>query len=261
MDKFALWKKAINSKPVNKVMFIEEKCRGKTVLDLGCVRHNADYAVKDPNWLHKKIQSVAQKVIGFDFLQVEVEKLRAVGYNILWGDVTKPLDINEQFDVIVAGDLLEHLSNFEGFFENCHRLLKQEGILIISTPNPFYTGVFYGAAFKGLPLISPEHTCWIDPQCLAQLSTRFDCIISEIYFIQNTWKLPYYIWDSENHPFDILNEKWTNNSFWFKLKRKVLGLIFTLFYEPYKTLVGTNSKLVKYSDYIAVLRKSNNALV
>ncbi len=94
-------------------------------MDLGCVRHDASFA-NNPNWLHNKIRNVAQNVVGIGFLARDVEKLRNLGYNIIYGDVTKPLNLSEQFDVIVAGDLIEHLSNFEGFFMNCTTFLKKE---------------------------------------------------------------------------------------------------------------------------------------
>lgn len=244
------------SKPVDKVTFIMERCKGMTVLDLGCVRHNADFAMSDPMWLHHKIKSVANKVVGVDWLPEEVQKLNSKGYEILTADVTKPLPIKEAFDVIVAGDLIEHLSNFEGFFENCQRLLKTDGILLISTPNPFYSDEYDFVAFKRRYLINPEHTCWIDPQALAQLTGRFDFEIDNIHFIKNAWKLKNLICESDDNEYDILNGSWANNSISHKIKRKIIGNIFALFYALYKLLFAKKSLLVKHSDYLAVLKKS-----
>jgi 2-polyprenyl-3-methyl-5-hydroxy-6-metoxy-1,4-benzoquinol methylase len=247
MDKFNLATRIKNSRTINKELFIQEKCRGKNVLDLGCIRHNADFALKDLNWLHMKIKSVANKIIGIDYLPVEIEKLQNYGYDIVFGDVTKPLDINEKFDVIVAGDIIEHLTNFEGFFENCSRLLNPEGILIVTTPNPYYAGEFHFVAFKNNFLINPEHTCWICPQALSQLSDRFSYIIDEIYFIKNSWELKGVICETKKHEYDILNGVWLNETFGFKVFKKITGIVFGIVYKPYRILTGSNSKLVRHS--------------
>lgn len=42
---------------------------------------------------------------------------------------------DEIFDVIVAGELIEHLFNPTRFLRDCYRILKDKGILIITTPN------------------------------------------------------------------------------------------------------------------------------
>jgi len=254
MDKFILAQKIKSSKVVDRGLFIQERCRGKRVLDLGCVRHNAAFALKDPDWLHKKIASVAAEVVGLDYLREEVNKMAQAGYNIIFGDVTKPLDVKGRFDVIVAGDLIEHLTNFDGFFENCIRLLKPDGILIISTANPFYSGEFHYLAFKSNFLVNPEHTCWIDPQCLAQLSERSGFRIDEIHYVKDPWRLGAIISETSRRRYDIHKDTWSGDSLVFKIFRVAVGKIFDLFYAPYRFISGTSSPLVKYSDYIAALK-------
>lgn len=257
MDKFILAAELKKSKPINREDFILGKCNHKDVLDLGCIRHCADFSLSNPNWLHKKIKSVAKKVIGIDYLPIEIEKLKRKGYSVILGDVSKRLDIDDKFDVIVAGDLIEHLVNFEGFFENCRRLLKDDGILIITTANPFYSDEFNYLAWKKNFLVNPEHTCWIDPMCLEQLSERFGFIIDEIHYIKNPWMLNGIICESVKHRYDILNNKWSNETTGFKIARKIVLKIFNLFYSPYKFITGTNSIFVKYSDYLAVFKKDD----
>lgn len=244
------------TKPLNRISFIQEKCKGKRVLDLGCIRHSADFALRDPNWLHKKIKLVASEVVGVDYLSDEIRKLNACEYNIIFGDVTKPLDVEGQFDVIIAGDLIEHLINFSGFFENCKRLLNANGILIISTPNPFYAELFHFLIFKKTFLINPEHVCWIDPQALSQLAERFGFYIEEAHYIYNCFRIKGLICQGSNNQYDILNERWLNNSFKARITRRLLGTVFQIFYLPFKLATGGNSALVKHSDYLAVLKKS-----
>lgn len=237
-----------------KTAFIQELCRNRVVLDLGCIRHNADFARNDPNWLHQKIWDVSKSVVGIDYLDEEVRKLQNLGYDIRFGDVTKPLQLEGQFDVIVAGDLIEHLTNFEGFFDNCSRLLRQGGVLIISTPNPFFTDEFHYVSYKRNFLINPEHTCWIDPQALSQLAQRFGFRITDIHFLTNPWRLGSLIWECKSFEYDILNDRWSNYSFFSRLLRFVTACVFSMFYIPIKYLTLTNTKMVKYSDYIVILK-------
>ena len=257
MDKFELAKHIKNTRVIEKVSFIQNLCRGKTVLDLGCIRHSAKFATTDPNWLHNKIREVAHCVIGIDYLQDEVKQLNGRGYDIRYGDVTKPLPLDEKFEVIVAGDLIEHLSNFDGFFENCMKLLKNDGILIISTPNPFYIDEFHYVSLKQIYLINPEHTCWIDPQALLQLSQRYHFTLSDIYFIEHSWNLSDLICEKKGCEYDILNSTWNDTSPSGEIGRRYVSILFNIFYIPFKFLFFRNTKLVRYSDYLAILKRDN----
>ena len=48
-----------------------------------------------------------------------------------------PFD-SEFFDIIIAGEVIEHIKRPFEFIEECSRLLKKDGICIISTPTPYY---------------------------------------------------------------------------------------------------------------------------
>lgn len=255
MNKYNLKKIIFSNKPVVKDEYIQTICKEKDVLDLGCIRHSAEFSVTDPNWLHGKIKAVARSVVGVDYLPKEVDKIKSMGFDVLLGDVTKPLALNAQFDVIVAGDLIEHLVSFEGFFENCSRLLKDDGVLIITTPNPFYSAQYFFTVLKGNYLLNEEHTCWIDPLAMSQLLSRFTFKIENLFFIKNGWKLQWIVSESENNQYDIMNNVWAKSTFFEKVKRKLIGLVFLLFYIPFSILNGSKSHLVRYSDYLVVVKK------
>src|SRR5437879_9547981 len=99
--------------PVARLELVKNYCRGKSVLDVGCVQHDAAHASGE-GWLHKSIVEVGASVIGVDYLANEVRKLAALGYRVVRGDVTKPLELEGPFNVIVVGNLIEHLSGFDG---------------------------------------------------------------------------------------------------------------------------------------------------
>src|SRR5688572_13790842 len=86
--------------PVSRIELMRELCRGKDVLDLGCVQHDAAQA-EQPEWLHQAIVEVAASVIGVDYSAHNVAKLKQRGYTMIGADVTKPLPIEASFDIIV----------------------------------------------------------------------------------------------------------------------------------------------------------------
>jgi len=169
---------------------IEPHIRGKDVLDLGCVdsrkaRHSAqqrfEYKV---NLLHKRIAQVNPGVIGIDIDPEGAKVLRQQGYNVLVENV-ETMNLGREFDTIVAGELIEHLENPGLFLRNMHRHLKPGGVIIISTPNPFYAGTSWKIWRYGRPSVHEEHMGWQDPTTLSQLLNRtgFDVI-------DGTWVQP-----------------------------------------------------------------------
>jgi len=290
MTNFEFLKARIKT-PVSRTEFILSRCRGKKVLDLGCVQHSFEMATKNPNWLHKKLYNVAQYVLGIDYLKQDIKKLKELGFNIIYGDVTNPIHLDEKFDIIIAGNLIEHLANFEGFFSNLKTWLSPSGEVLISTPNPFYIDQYFYIAFKKSIFISPEHICWLDPVALNQLAERFGFKTTEIRFIDCSWKLGSLILESENQYYDILNDKWVMSGslrigiirrFFRKsltllyfiickifsrcdlykysdieqadiLERFVVEKSFQLFWNFYKLFI-VKSDLNKYEDYISVLK-------
>ena len=255
MNKYDLTKLLRSNKSIDKIQFLKKICRGKKVLDLGCIRHNAEFSITDKNWLHGKLKAVAKYIVGVDYLFDEVKKIKSMGFNVIYGDVTKPLNLSEKFDVIVAGDLIEHLVNFEAFFDNCSNYLEDKGVLIITTPNPFYSSQYHYILFKQNYLVNEEHTCWIDPMTMNQLSLRMGFEIKNIFFIKDSWKLQWIISESENDQYSIVNNKWTKSSLGHKVVRKIMGIVFSIFYIPFSFLTGSKSYLTSHTDYLVVLKK------
>jgi SAM-dependent methyltransferase len=59
-----------------------------------------------------------------------------LGVKITQGDIEKGLPYeSEQFDAISAQMIIEHLVDTDGFLEECYRILRKDGTLVLSTPN------------------------------------------------------------------------------------------------------------------------------
>jgi len=99
---------------MNKVKFILPYVKGKNVLDIGVVAHVSKTYYR-PNWLHKHIYKASKRCVGIDILKTGVKSLTDRGFEVYVADA-QSFSLSEQFDVIVAGDILEHLHDTKGFF-------------------------------------------------------------------------------------------------------------------------------------------------
>jgi hypothetical protein len=106
------------------------------VLDLGCWDETAIIKQGTKYWLRNEICNYAKLTIGIDnsdLLPKEENELKSL--NIIKGDCTDEEIIgHKNIDVIVAGELIEHLPNALHFFQTIKKLYPGK-MLIISTPN------------------------------------------------------------------------------------------------------------------------------
>lgn len=154
-----------------KIQVILNYCRNKTVLDLGCIDPEAiQERMAEGIWLHSRIKEGAQRVIGIDILEDYILKLRESGFDIRYGDVEhlEKLELDEKFDVIVAGDVIEHLFNPGLFLDGVKRFFKKDACMIITTPNCF-APLRTLHTFLNRELVNRDHTCWYSYNTLRQL--------------------------------------------------------------------------------------------
>lgn len=170
---------------VEKNDFITDRCRGKNVLDLGCVCHDlSEEQIKTGIWLHGAIKMTANKLIGFDFEKEEVEKLQKKGYNIHYANIE---EINtytkETFDVIVLGSVIEHLSNPGLMLDSIRKLCHDNTIIIISTINAWSPRYFVSAFVNEEErTCRPDHVTWYSHYVMEVLLKRHGFLISEKCF-------------------------------------------------------------------------------
>lgn len=130
-------------RPVDRVGFVAAACRGRSVLDLGAMDETA-YAAKRGRgtWLHEAIAATASRVIGIDD-SPEVPDAglpTAANAEIRRGDVMALdswLEANAYApEVVVAGELIEHLPNPLAFLQSLASIERLRGCtLILTTPN------------------------------------------------------------------------------------------------------------------------------
>ena len=131
------------ARPVDRIAFIARACATCRVLDLGAMDETAWAAKRGLGaWLHEAIGASALEVDGVDNSgQVPAVGLRT-GPNatIRRGDITNPEPLVAAFepapDVVVIGELIEHLENPLQFLKRLAGIERLSGkLLILSTPN------------------------------------------------------------------------------------------------------------------------------
>jgi hypothetical protein len=126
-------------RPVDRLGFIAELCRGKRVLDVGCLDETAIEKHNTENWLHGRISAVADRVIGIDSsAHIPSDGLKTGPRSIIVRgngiDPMAPQLRDAEIDQIVAGEFIEHIDEPILFFRNLKRRFPGRE-LIVSTPN------------------------------------------------------------------------------------------------------------------------------
>ncbi len=150
---------------------ILELADGNDVLDCGCVGDVADTLDEARRASHEHVARRARYCLGIDLWREEIDKRKAMGYNVVHGNV-ETMSLGRQFDVIVASDLIEHLANPGLFLERCRDHLRDGGLLCLVTPNAHSLNTSAKALLGAQVAVNPEHTCWYDPTTLRQLLRR-----------------------------------------------------------------------------------------
>lgn len=164
----------------NRLVFLLERCDGKRVLDIGCVAH--DLARMDAaHWLHGQISGVASSCLGVDIHSDGIAEMQRRGYAAIEHDLALglgPLESEKPFDVIVAGELIEHVESMGMLFDTAAGLLAPEGELIITTPNP-WAPHRVRAAQLGIVWENTDHILFAFPSGIAELASRHGLILAE----------------------------------------------------------------------------------
>jgi len=165
---------------VDREAFILEHCRARRVLDVGFIDHPfLEQRLADGSWLHAKIVGVAREVVGVDSAAQQVDDLRGrpdIG-QVLIGDAEQ-LDALalDPFEVIVAGETLEHLNNPGLFLASARRLLVPGGRLLVSVPNAFCVRRLVRVP-TGIEKVHPDHVAYYSHATLGALLRRFDYVV------------------------------------------------------------------------------------
>ncbi|MEI7719908.1 MAG: methyltransferase domain-containing protein [bacterium] len=147
------------------------------VLDIGFLGQGIKE--DDQKWPHFIIKEVAADVYGID-LGISPEYKQDPHYMEASAEnFSFPL----KFDVIFAGDLIEHLSNPGLFLSCCKEQLKPNGRLILTTPNVFNLFNLTEKLTKREPTVNPDHTFYFNSKTLLKLLEKNGIKANEVSFL------------------------------------------------------------------------------
>jgi len=115
----------------NIVGVLDKFCRGKNVLDIGSGVGTLDLYLAQKNLQVTGIE-ISQRAV-----DIARQSQRLLGINkikFIRGDFFQ-LKIREQFPFVICSEVLEHLSNEQQAINKIYRLIKPEGLLLITVPS------------------------------------------------------------------------------------------------------------------------------
>lgn len=184
-------KKIPKIKMIRRDDWLIEACRGKLVLHIGCTDSlMIDNKISNQELLHFKLAAVAKNIIGLDIDREGIEKLSKLMPDCSF-IVHSAEELNsctalsrESFDLIVAADVIEHISNIGLFLSGVANLLEPQGKLLISTPQSFSLKRMIPMLFMGYENVHPEHIGYFSVATLSHLLSRYKLKASQIYMFQ-----------------------------------------------------------------------------
>jgi SAM-dependent methyltransferase len=155
---------------------VRRHVEGATVLDVG-----AGSGVGRSDWMHALVAGAAASALGVELDPDLAARARARGFDVVEGDA-EALCLDRTFDVVFAGELVEHLSNPGRFLDAARRHLAPGGRLVLTTPNAFAVSNFVYRV-GGRPRVNRGHVCWYDETTLGQLLDRHGYEVVEVAYL------------------------------------------------------------------------------
>jgi len=173
-------------KVADKYEEIKKLVKNKEVLDLGCADHTIEQKERrGKEYVHDIIKKHAKSVLGVDIEKNAVRKLKKKGYDVVYGKVDEiGFNVGKKFDVVFAGELIEHLDNLGIFLKNAKKHLKKGGLLVITTPNPYFFLRFVEIISRDEIYCNQDHTLWLEPRTISQLLKKNKWEIKDIFWIR-----------------------------------------------------------------------------
>ena len=136
--------KAASTFKGGRISVVKRFARDQKVLDMGCVSHNFAFnSGGGGRWLHQHV-------------------VQARG----------------PFDVVVAGEIIEHLPAPQQLFASARELLRPGGKLVITTPNP-YSPRRVRAGALGITWENADHILYAFPSGVAEMADRTGMVLKK----------------------------------------------------------------------------------
>ncbi len=161
---------------VDRTEFLRSVARSKTVIHVGFV--DAGYEREQRNagsWLHQDLARVAKHIVGVDINERGIRRAISDGYEAYQIDLSDPsADVSQlpfDADVVIAGEVIEHVENVGAFVRGIARVASLETKIVFTTPNS--SSILQAVlAFAGREVCHPDHVVSFTPSTLPGLLER-----------------------------------------------------------------------------------------
>jgi hypothetical protein len=161
---------------VDRVDYVLEQARGRRTIHVGFVDSRCtEYHQTHDAWLHAMLDDATSSLVGLDIDDEGVEQARRQGYEAYTVDCRDSAAVAalglEPADVVIAGEIIEHLDDPGDFLDGLAGLVNDRGALVVTTPNAH--GLFNAvASIAGFELNHPDHVTMFSWYTLANLLRR-----------------------------------------------------------------------------------------
>ncbi len=175
-----IWESKINNSETNKRLNVvfqklltSKELKTKNFLEIGC----------GLGYFSNKASKMGAKVTGIDIgpKLVAINKKITPKGKFVVSSASKLLFNDESFDIVLTTEVIEHVDKQKDAIKEMFRVLKTNGVLVITTPNRVFKPLF---DFLSLVGIRPYHgnENWYYPWDLKKILQKYGTISKEIYF-------------------------------------------------------------------------------
>lgn len=161
----------------DRVEFICRYATSKRVLHVGCTDTPfTEQKVKRGTLLHQRIAKVAGELTGVDLSEKGIKMMRDAGIlklHAIDAELTLYSHLKEKYDVIIAGEVIEHVLNPGQFIKSLKSVCHDKSVVLITIPN--------FAPIKRLPRllwrneeVHPDHLYYFSYSTLSCLLNQCD---------------------------------------------------------------------------------------
>jgi mannosyltransferase OCH1-like enzyme len=154
---------------LSRLEVFSELCQGKRVLHVGC----ADWPITDlKHSLHLELQPHCAKLDGMDTNEEALSLLEGHAQGNLF---CRFEDIRDDYDLILAPEVMEHTSDVKGFLSQLGKL--NAPLIVITVPDAYQC---FGKHFEYsensstfTEIVHPDHNCWYTPYTLSNVIRKY----------------------------------------------------------------------------------------
>jgi SAM-dependent methyltransferase len=171
--------------PVDRLEALVAAARGKRVVHVGFVDELLERKRAEGVWLHARLAEVAAELVGLDSSEEGIARARELGHEAHMVDAQSAEAVAAlglaPADVVIAGEIVEHLDAPGPFLRAMGELVGPDGLLVLTTPNA-YRLLNFLAPLTGSELVHPDHTAWHSPRTLRTLLERSGWRVEELAY-------------------------------------------------------------------------------